>query len=133
MKNTLIATILLTSSSLIWAAGQGHDHNQPATSSSHAEKTMNKDSMSSMMHKKMEKMRTQMEEIKKTDDPDKREKLIQSHQSSMHEMMKMMHDKMGNDKEKNMMMMMREQMMQNQAETEKTNKIRHDHRRSNKY
>jgi hypothetical protein len=131
MKKTLLATTLLLSSSLLWAAGQGHDHDQQ-TKSSHVEKTMDMGSMP-MMKDKMSKMQSQMEEIKKTDDPEKREQLIQAHKSSMHDMMKMMQDKMGNDKEKNMMMMMMDQMMQNQDATEETNRIKHDHRKFNKY
>ena len=42
------------------------------------------------MKEHMQKMRTQMAEIHRTEDPDKRDELIQSHMADMQEMMKMM-------------------------------------------
>ena len=42
------------------------------------------------MNEHMQKMRTQMAEIHRTEDPDKRDELIQSHMADMQAMMKMM-------------------------------------------
>jgi hypothetical protein len=42
------------------------------------------------MQEQMQKMRSQMDEIHRTKDPDKRNELIQAHMESMQEMMKMM-------------------------------------------
>ena len=103
------------------------------------------------MHEYMQKMRTQMDEINKTEDPDKRDELIESHMADMQSMMKMMggqqDDKvtapqggmmemMSNQqmmkKRMDMMQMMMDQMMQSQAAGEETRMIRerrHDHRK----
>ena len=43
------------------------------------------------MHEHLQKMRTQMAEINRTEDPDKRDELIESHMADMQSMMKMMH------------------------------------------
>ena len=92
--NILIAvTILLTGSGLALAAGQSQEHEahhpEPAGSSAPGAPAMAGGGMP-MMQEHMQKMQAQMEEIHKTSDPDKRDKLIQSHMDSMNEMMKKM-------------------------------------------
>jgi hypothetical protein len=43
-----------------------------------------------LMHEHMQKMRAQMQEIHRNDDPDKRDELLQAHMQDMQETMKMM-------------------------------------------
>lgn len=140
MKRTLIATTLLISSGLIFAAEQNHDHQSQPSHQTQGEKGMTEEAMSEMMQKDMEKMRSQMAEIHKTVDPIKQEELIEAHLATMHKVMERMH-KMhgGNDammgqksmeKQMNMMQMMMDQMIQNQQvrqENKKTKVKRHDH------
>lgn len=117
------------------------------------------------MHEHLQKMRSQMAEINRTEDPDKRDELLESHMADMQSMMKTMHgmrdeqSKMGQgmgmrggkmmggqqgdkmaapqggmmemmnhqkmlEHRMDIMEMMMDQMMQNQAASEKTRKYR---------
>tara|TARA_R110001583_G_scaffold6774_2_gene34038 strand:+ start:251 stop:691 length:441 start_codon:yes stop_codon:yes gene_type:complete len=142
MKKTLLATTLLISSGLIFAAGQEvHEqkHKVQPTQQTQGE-GMTEESMTMMMQKDMEKIRSQMAEIHKTVDPVKQDELIQAHLADMHKMMKMMNQMHGGndammgqgsmEKRMSMMQMMMEQMIQNQQATEANRKFRekgHDH------
>ena len=109
--------------------------------------------MMEKMQGHMKKMMQQMDEIHKTEDPDKREKLIDEHLKTMHEGMGMMRGMgggmmmggkkagpMGDDtmmrmnkmeQRMDMMQMMMDQMVQSQEAVEKTRKL-HDHRKVHK-
>lgn len=73
------------------------------------------------MHDHMKKMMRQMDEIHKTKDLDKRERLIEMHMRSMHEGIEMMRGMCGQ--------MMMEKMVQSRRVVEQTQKKLHDHRK----
>lgn len=142
MKKTLIATTLLISSGLIFAAEKDHEHDSKSQPShqTQGEKGMTDESMTMMMQKDMEKMRSQLAEIHKTVDPVKQDELLQAHLADMHKMMKMMNQMHGGndammgqgsmEKRMSMMQMMMEQMIQNRLTSEENRKVRekgHDH------
>ncbi|MGB7932356.1 MAG: hypothetical protein WCH04_09030 [Gammaproteobacteria bacterium] len=94
------ATTLLMSSSLALAAGETQDHEahhpEPADATAQQMPAGSAGGMPMMqMHEQMQKMHAQMEEIRRTEDPDKRDELIQSHMADMQGMMKMMQDMHG--------------------------------------
>lgn len=122
IKTMAVVTALLMSSGIVLAAGSGSDHKQGSA-------TMHDGSMPMMqMDKHMRNMRTQMEEIRRTDDPGKRDKLIQAHMEEMQGMMKMMEMMKGMHGGKSMMG--HDGMMgDSQATTGETRK-RHDHRKT---
>lgn len=95
-KTIVAVTTLLMSSGLALAAGDTQDqqshHPEPAGTTAQPATAGSGGDMPMMpMHENMQKMHAQMEEIRRTEDPDKRDELIQSHIASMQEMMQMMH------------------------------------------
>ena len=148
MKTKLLIAV---SSALLLSSGCTTTANSADTVSDAPKEAMSMSKMSDdgkpmmRMQDQMQKMKSQMTEIKKTDDVDKRDALIKEHRASMHKMMGMMQGmhtgkpmmgskkmedkKMGNcNMEKHakhkehmqMMQMMMKHMMKNQDETEKT-------------
>ncbi|MCO6414517.1 MAG: hypothetical protein J5I92_17420 [Thiogranum sp.] len=105
------------------------------------------------MQARMQEMRQQMETIRNTEDPDKRDMLIDEHMKSMQESMNMMsgmgggmmggqqkEGKTGDDmmmrmnrmeQRMDMMQMMMDQMVQSQEVVEETRRL-HDHRKVHK-
>tara|TARA_R110001606_G_C15404705_1_gene654306 strand:- start:36903 stop:37385 length:483 start_codon:yes stop_codon:yes gene_type:complete len=151
MKKTLIATTLLLSSGLAFATEKSHEHDtSPSQTTMKQDKSAATDQNMPMMHENMKKMQAQMTEINKTQDPDKRDELLKTHMNSMQDMMKKMGTMQGEKTMKmgkgmnmsdenmmdmmnrqgnmenhmNMMEMMMEMIMQNQAASEETRTIR---------
>ena len=91
---TMVAvTTLVMSSGLALAAGeaQGDKAHHPESAGAQQTPTGSGGGMPMrQMHEHMQKMQAQMEQIRRTEDPDKRDELIQSHMASMQDMMKMM-------------------------------------------
>ncbi len=153
----LIAAVMLAlGSGLVHATGPAHQvgGHEPA-GSRETDVSASGDRMGMMsMPENMQKLRQQMMEIKRTQDPDKREALIERHRQSMQEMMRSMQTmqkpstEAGQDgsmqrmnqrqdmleQRMQMMQMMMDQMMQNQAAAEDTSRLRrnHDHRKQMK-
>lgn len=99
-KTMVAVTTLLMSSSLALAAGETQDHQahhpEPADATAQQMPAGLAGGMPMMqMHEQMQKMHAQMEEIRRTEDPDKRDELIQAHMADMQGMMKMMQDMHG--------------------------------------
>jgi len=95
-KTMVAVTMLLMSSGLVLAAGQSQEqqdhHPDSAGETTQGAPAMPVGGMPMMpMHAHMQKMRAQMAEIHRTEDPDKRDELIESHMTDMQGMMKMMH------------------------------------------
>lgn len=132
-KTMAVMTALLMGSGTVLAAGGGADHEahhpNSAGNTTQGSNTMHDGGMPMMQtDKHMQKMRAQMDEIRRTDDPVKRDKLIQAHMAEMQGMMKMMEMMKGMHGGK--AMMGQDGMMGNQqAATEKTRK-RHDHQKT---
>ena len=102
MKATTIVavTTLLMSTGLVLAAGQTQEgkshHPDSAGSTDQTVPAMSGGDMPMMaMQEHMQKMHAQMEEIRRTEDPDKRDELINAHMAEMQNMMKMMQDMHG--------------------------------------
>ena len=94
-KTIVAVSTLLMSSGLALAAGEGQDqkshHPQQAGTTLKQMPAGPGGGMQMMpMHEHMQKMHAQMEEIRRTEDPDKRDELIRAHRADMQEMMKMM-------------------------------------------
>lgn len=94
-KTIVAVTTLLMSSGVALAAGDAPDqqshHPDPAGATAQAAPAVPGGGMPMMpMHENMQKMHAQMDEIRRTEDPDKRDELIQAHIASMQEMMQMM-------------------------------------------
>ncbi len=152
--NRLIAALALAlSSGPVFATGPAHQvgGHEPADSQAEGESASGHPMGMMSMQADMQKLRQQMMEIKRTQDPDKREALIERHMQSMQEMMRSMQKapegagqggsmEMMNQRQDmmeqrmQMMQMMMEQMMQNQAAAEDTARVRrnHDHRKQMK-
>jgi hypothetical protein len=95
-KTMVAVTTLLMSSGLVLATGQSQEqqihHPDSAGGTTQVAPAMPGGSMPMMpMHEQMQKMRSQMAAIHRTEDPDKRDELIESHMEDMQGMMKMMH------------------------------------------
>jgi hypothetical protein len=95
-KTMVVVTTLLMSSGLVLAAGYAQelnaDHPGSTGGTNQDAPTTPSGGMPMMpMHAHMQKMRSQMAEIHRTKDPDKRDELIESHMENMQSMMKMMH------------------------------------------
>ena len=140
MKTKLLIAV---SSALILSSGCTTTGNSVEAISDAPKEAMSMSKMSDdgkpmmRMQDQMQKMKSQMAEIKKTEDVDKRDTLIKEHRASMHNMMSMMQgmhsgkpmmegkmmdkcNKDKHDKHMQMMQMMMEQMKMNQDATEKT-------------
>ena len=93
-KTMVAVTTLLMSSSLALAAGEAQDHkaHHPESPGAIGQETPSATAGGMPM---MQKMQAQMVEIRRTEDPDKRDELIQSHMADMQRMMKMMQDMHG--------------------------------------
>jgi len=94
-KTLVAVTTLLMSPGLVLAADQTQDHkarhpDSGAATTQGAPPTAGGGMSMMPMHEHMQKMRAQMAEIHRTEDPDKRDELIKSHMSDMQDMMKMM-------------------------------------------
>ena len=95
---TLIAlsTLLVGSGNAVATGQQEHDLHNPdaagAGSREGLEMRGNDDTSMMPMHEHMQKMRSQMAEIHRTEDPDRRNSLIEAHMESMRDMMKMMQE-----------------------------------------
>jgi hypothetical protein len=91
-KTIVAVTTLLMSSGLVLASGEAQDQKaqHPEAAGAAAQQTPAGPGGGMPMMKMHENMRAQMEEINRTEDPDKRDKLIQTHMTDMQGMMKMM-------------------------------------------
>lgn len=90
---TMVAVgVLLTGSGLAPAAAQPQEHQaqQPDTGAATGREAPAMPGGGMPMQEQMQKMRSQMAEIHRTEDPDKRDELIHAHLETMQEMMKMM-------------------------------------------
>jgi periplasmic protein CpxP/Spy len=145
MKNALltaIALLIILPSPTSYAA----DVQRPGTQGQGQSMSRQQQGSMSMekMQAKMQQMQQQMEAIRNTEDPDKRDKLIDEHMKSMQQGMDMMSGMgggmMGDDtmmrmnsmeQRMDMMQMMMDQMVQSQGAIEDTRRM-HDHRKVHK-
>ena len=86
----IMASALLLPQLHLYANEEHHPEKQGVK-----EKTEAQGGMMGKMEQQMQKMMRQMDEIRKTDDPAKRKKLLQEHMQSMHEGMAMMRNMHG--------------------------------------
>jgi len=93
-KPMLAMTALILSSGLVLAAGQPTDHEAHHPDSA-ADAAADAPAMSEGCMAMMKEMRSQMARIHETEDPVKRDELIQAHMASMREMMEKMQDMHG--------------------------------------